>query len=221
MFTLLVKLFFIHLFALASPGPDFFFVARKAIAENRRSAVFGTIGIVLGLVIWLSASLLGLAILFKLYPPIEILILLLGGSYLSYLGYLMLNVRSNIDLNNIDSAQIHIAGRKTALFDHKNSDIANIRQGFLVNLSNPKAIIYFSGIFSLLVSSLTDYLQISLIALMILVESFVYFYIIARLFSHQRIKSFYLNYSRYIDNVSGVVFIGFGLFLIYSAIKIL
>ena len=52
-------------------------------------------------------------------------------------------------------------------------------------------------------------------------ESFVYFYIIARLFSHQRIKSYFLDYSRYIDNVSGVVFIGFGLFLIYSAIKIL
>ena len=39
MFTLLVKLFFIHLFALASPGPDFFFVARKAIAENPEDIV--------------------------------------------------------------------------------------------------------------------------------------------------------------------------------------
>ncbi|MGR6981688.1 LysE family transporter [Testudinibacter sp. P27/CKL/0425] len=209
---LFAKLFIIHLFALASPGPDFFFVIRKAIAENQRSALFGIIGIVLGLVIWLSASLLGLAILFKLYPPIEIVILLLGGGYLSYLGYLMLNVRSNIDMR-----QINATGDGSV----PHSDWAHLRQGFLVNLSNPKAIIYFSGIFSLLVGSLTNHWQIGLIAVMILAESFLYFYIVSRIFSSPQVKSFYFNYSRYIDNLSGLVFIGFGLFLIYSAFQLL
>ncbi|SMB81076.1 resistance to homoserine/threonine (RhtB) family protein [Pasteurella testudinis DSM 23072] len=211
MFALVIKLFFIHLFALASPGPDFFFVARKAITENQRNAVLGIVGIILGLVIWLSASLLGLAILFKLYPPIESAVLLLGGGYLTYLGSLMLRVKQNISVAQISG--------KSAVRD--TSPWANVRQGFLVNLANAKAIIYFSGIFSLLVASLSDYLQIGLIAVMILLESFLYFYIIARIFSQPRVKSFYLNYSRYIDNLSGLVFIGFGLFLIYSALQLI
>ncbi|MDH2999985.1 hypothetical protein A1D23_00180 [Chelonobacter oris] len=212
MVALLIKLFFVHLFALASPGPDFFFVVRKAIAETPRSAVFGIVGIILGLVIWLGSSVLGLAILFKLYPPIEMLILLLGGAYLVYLGCLMLNVRRNINMAQINAAT---DGQQTA-----HSDWASLRQGFLVNLANPKAIIYFSGIFSLLVSSLNDYWQIGLIAVMILVESFLYFYLISRIFSRQRVKAFYFNYSRYIDNMSGVVFISFGLFLIYSGLQL-
>ncbi|KAE9526356.1 LysE family transporter [Testudinibacter aquarius] len=211
MLALVIKLFFVHLFALVSPGPDFFFVARKAISENQRSAVLGVVGIILGLVVWLSASLLGLALLFKLYPPIESAVLLLGGAYLSYLGSLMLRVKSNISLAQI-SGQHEV---------NPVSDWANIRQGLLVNLANAKAIIYFSGIFSLLVGSLTDYWQIGFIAVMILLESFIYFYLIARVFSHQGVKSFYLNYSRYIDNLSGLVFIGFGLFLIASAIQLM
>ncbi|MGV7079278.1 LysE family transporter [Testudinibacter sp. P80/BLE/0925] len=211
MFALLTKLFFIHLFALASPGPDFFFVIRKAVAENQRSAVLGILGIVAALCIWLLASLLGLSILFKLYPPIEIVMLLLGGGYLGYLGSLMLRTQENIKLEQITA-------NAAAVKSH--DDWINFRQGFLVNLSNPKAMIYFGGIFSLVIGSINGYGQAGIVALMILIESFVYFYLVSRIFSHRKVKSFYLNYSRYIDNISGVVFIGFGLLLWYNAYQL-
>lgn len=213
MFTLVIKLFFIHFFALASPGPDFFFVVRKAVTENTRSAVLGIIGIIAGLSIWLSASVLGLAILFKFYPPIEMVILLLGGGYLGYLGFLMLNVRRNINIAQMD----HIASGRA----QQASGWSSLWQGLFVNLSNPKVIIYFSGIFSLLVSSVSNYLYIILISLMILVESFVYFYILSRIFSLKRVRQFYASYSRYIDNVSGVVFVIFGLLLVYRGIELM
>ena len=50
----------------------------------------------------------------------------------------------------------------------------------------------------------------------IVTECFLYFYIISVLFSRPMAKRFYSRYSRYIDNVAGVIFILFGLFLIYS-----
>ena len=53
----------------------------------------------------------------------------------------------------------------------------------------------------------------------ITVETFLYFYIISVLFSRSVAKQFYSQYSRYIDNVAGLIFIFFGIYLIYSGVQ--
>ena len=53
----------------------------------------------------------------------------------------------------------------------------------------------------------------------ITVETFLYFYIISVLFSRSVAKQFYSQYSRYIDNAAGLIFIFFGIYLIYSGIQ--
>ena len=53
----------------------------------------------------------------------------------------------------------------------------------------------------------------------ITVETFLYFYIISVLFSRSVAKQFYSQYSRYIDNAAGLIFIFFGIYLIYSGVQ--
>ena len=53
----------------------------------------------------------------------------------------------------------------------------------------------------------------------ITVETFLYFYIISVLFSRSVAKQFYSQYSRYIDNTAGLIFILFGIYLIYSGVQ--
>ena len=53
----------------------------------------------------------------------------------------------------------------------------------------------------------------------ITVETFLYFYIISVLFSRSVAKQFYSQYSRYIDNAAGLIFIFFGIYLIYSSVQ--
>ena len=53
----------------------------------------------------------------------------------------------------------------------------------------------------------------------ITVETFLYFYVISVLFSRSVAKQFYSQYSRYIDNAAGLIFIFFGIYLIYSGIQ--
>ena len=153
------------------------------------------IGITIGVLIWATAAVLGLAIIFATMPIIQGIVMMLGGAYLVYLGIKMAKVKTN------------------AVFDEKQnanmlnqSTLTSIMKGLLVNLSNAKVVIYFSGVMSFVLVNIT-------------VETFLYFYIISVLFSRSVAKQFYSQYSRYIDNVAGLIFIFFGIYLIYSGVQ--
>ena len=193
---------------LLSPGPDFFYVSRAAAIHSRRTAIYGVIGITIGVTIWATAAVLGLAIVFKTMPALQGIVMALCGSYLFYLGVKMARVTTNAVFDETNSRQ------NTA---SKNE----ILKGLLVNLSNAKVVIYFSSVMSFVLVNITETWQILTALLLITIETFVYFYVISILFSRPFTKCFYSRYSRYIDNVSGVIFILFGAYLIYSgALKI-
>lgn len=193
---------------LLSPGPDFFYVSRAAAMHSRRTAIYGVIGITIGVTIWATASVLGLAVVFKTMPALQGIVMALGGGYLFYLGVKMARVTTNAVFDETNSRQ------NTA---SKNE----ILKGLLVNLSNAKVVIYFSSVMSFVLVNITETWQILTALLLITLETFVYFYVISILFSRPFTKRFYSRYSRYIDNVSGVIFILFGAYLIYSgALKI-
>lgn len=193
---------------LLSPGPDFFYVSRAAAIHSRRAAIYGVIGITIGVSIWATAAVLGLAIVFKTMPALQGIVMALGGSYLFYLGVKMARVTTNVVFDDTHSRQ------NTA---SKNE----ILKGLLVNLSNAKVVIYFSSVMSFVLVNITEMRQILTALLLITLETFVYFYVISLLFSRPFAKRFYSRYSRYIDNVSGVIFILFGAYLVYSgALKI-
>ena len=188
---------------LLSPGPDFFYVSRAAATHSRQTAIYGVIGITLGVTIWATAAVLGLAIVFKTMPALQGIVMALGGSYLFYLGVKMAQVTTNAVFDETNLVQNTVS---------KNEII----KGLLVNLSNAKVVIYFSSVMSFVLVNITETRQMLTALLIITIETFVYFYVISLLFSRPFAKRFYSRYSRYIDNTSGVIFILFGAYLIYS-----
>lgn len=204
----MLNLMIVHLFGLMTPGPDFFYVSRMAASNSRRNTVCGIFGITLGVAFWAALSMLGLAVLFVTMPALHGVIMLLGGSYLAYLGFLMAK------------------SKKYAQFEPHSADELNrqttvkkeIIKGLLVNLSNAKVVVYFSSVMSLVLVNLTEMWQIALAFAVIVLETFCYFYVISLIFSRNMAKRLYSRYSRYIDNAAGIVFLFFGILLIYSGI---
>ena len=196
---------FVHLMGLLSPGPDFFYVSRTAAMHSRRTALYGEIGITLGMSIWATAAVLGLAIVFKTMPALQGIVMALGGGYLFYLGVKMARVTTNVVFDETNLVQNHSTASKNEII-----------KGLLVNLSNAKVVIYFSSVMSFVLVNITETRQMLTALLLITIETFVYFYVISLLFSRPFAKRFYSRYSRYIDNASGVIFILFGAYLIYS-----
>ncbi len=59
MLMLFLTVALVHLIALMSPGPDFFFVSQTAASRSRREAMMGVVGISLGIVVWAGVALMG------------------------------------------------------------------------------------------------------------------------------------------------------------------
>lgn len=185
----------IHLFALLLPGPDFFIVSSYALKADFKKALSVVFGVSLAVFIWVVVSLSGLKIVFDIFPLMRILLTLLGASYLLYLAFLLLkNMNQKEDFENLNY-----------------TDKAFLR-GFITNISNVKALFYFSSIFSSLNFSY-DVLSLSILVLLLVAESFLYFLLVALLFSNANIKNVYLKYSKKIDFVCASVFIGFVAYL--------
>ena len=198
----MLNLMIIHLVGLLSPGPDFFYVSRVSAMSSRREAIGGVIGITA------TAAVLGLAIIFATMPILQGIVMMLGGAYLVYLGIKMAKVKNNAVFDEKQNANVP-----------NQSTLTSIMKGLLVNLSNAKVVIYFSSVMSLVLVNITETSQILTALAVITVETFLYFYIISVLFSRSVAKQFYSQYSRYIDNVAGLIFIFFGIYLIYSGVQ--
>ncbi|ETO49789.1 hypothetical protein L326_0121015 [Yersinia pestis 113] len=86
MLMLFLTVAFIHLVALISPGPDFFFVSQTAASRSRGEAMMGVLGISLGIVIWAGVALMGLNLILQKMAWLHQIIMVGGGMYLCWDG---------------------------------------------------------------------------------------------------------------------------------------
>lgn len=205
---MLWNIMLVHLLGLMSPGPDFFYVTKVAASAGRRSAFYAILGITLGVSFWALAALLGLSVVLHNSPTLYQVLLILGGSYLMWLGSLML--RSN--------QQVQFEQKSAVLLKEKTTKeaIKEFPRGLLVNLSNAKVVVYFASVLSYYLVSVSGVQAIMLVLVVILLETFIYFYLISLLFSLQPVRRFYTNYSRRIDQIAGLIFASLGVYLFYQ-----
>lgn len=202
---MLITLFFVQLAGLISPGPDFFYISRRAASSNSRNAIYAAFGISLGVTFWALVTIFGLGLLIKSMPILNTIIMCLGGSFLAYTGSKMIRVTQNAQFDK-------------RAFTEKTSAQKEILDGLMINLANAKVIIFFSSILSGYTNHLTNISDALIVLAILFFSTLIYFSLVAILFSHKIICKFYEKHNRYIDNFSGVVFLFFGLRLIYSGL---
>ncbi len=203
--TLFLGIALIHFFALLSPGPDFFFVSQSAIRQSRSHAMFAALGISLSILVWAICAISGLHFLFQKIAWLQQALVILGGVYLFYLGIQLFKSAFN--------QQASVQQLVTAI---PKSKLTLLLQGFFTNMANPKALVYFSSVFSLAINAdmpLTT--QSSLLAL-IWLESLIWFALVAYLFSWHKMNAAYQRLSQWIDGLTGGIFISFGCYLILN-----
>lgn len=88
----------------------------------------------------------------------------------------------------------------------------------MTNLANPKALAYFASIFSVAVIH-ASLQQILLMIIVVLIESLLWFYLVATLFSTELVANWYHNQLKTINMICGLAFIGFGIGLFYTVIS--
>ena len=206
MLTLFLTVAAVHLIALISPGPDFFFVSQTAVSRSRKEAMMGVLGITGGVMVWAGVALLGLNLIIEKMAWLHTIIMVGGGLYLCWMGYQMLRGALKKD-KAADEAepQIELAqgGR-------------SFMKGLLTNLANPKAIIYFGSVFSLFVGDSVGAGERWGIFVLIILETLAWFTVVASLFALPSMRRGYQRAAKWIDGVAGTLFAGFGIHLIIS-----
>ncbi|WP_127960203.1 threonine export protein RhtC [Serratia microhaemolytica] len=206
MLTLFSVVALIHLIALMTPGPDFFFISQTALSRSRAEAMMGVLGITLGVMIWAALALLGLQLLLQQIAGLQRFIMLAGGLYLCWLGWQLLR-------SAYDRHQQHEETEATAITLPQPG--RSLLRGLLTNLSNPKALIYTSSVFSLFIGNEVETTTRWGLFALITLETFAWFTLVAIVFALPTMRQTYQRLAKWIDALAGGLFIAFGLHLIF------
>jgi threonine/homoserine/homoserine lactone efflux protein len=185
--TTLLLILTIHALALVSPGPDFAVVTRTAIVSGRRAGLWTAAGVATAIGVYVLVSVLGMSLVLAALPGLSRVVAVVGAAYLAWLGIQCL--RSKGQLPDAQPAQ---AGRRTFV------------TGFLTNLLNPKAMLYFGSVLS---QALKPGLAADVVLLwtLLVAESLLWFALVALLFSSRPVLAWLRARLVWLDRAVGAV----------------
>ncbi|WP_261843255.1 LysE family translocator [Aliamphritea ceti] len=178
-----------------SPGPSFLVVARSAVSRSRKEALVTAWGVGLGGLLFAVLGLLGLQVVLQSVPQLYLLLKLLGGAYLLYLGWSIWRGASQPVQVQADDVQ-------------KNNGRPLFRAfatGLLTQISNPKTAVVFSSIFAaLLPVEQPVWFLVTLLILVGLLE-FIWYSLVAMLLSAPASQRTYLRGKSCFDRIAAVM----------------
>ncbi len=128
-----LAVFTVYIVGVVIPGPNFVAVAHKAVSARRTEAFALVAGIVLVNLFWASSALLGIGVVFALFPWLAMAIKIAGAGYLMWFGYRLI---------------AQAAPSSGTLRPPEKRFRAAFLQGIATNIANPKSIAFYAAVFS-------------------------------------------------------------------------
>jgi RhtB (resistance to homoserine/threonine) family protein len=184
-----------HLFAVASPGADFAVVLRNTLRSGQTAGTFTALGVGLGILVHVGYTLLGVALLLAQSPQLYEVITYAGAAYILWLAFQSFKSRPQQQQRQSKQSQKEI------------SNLSAIKQGFLVNVLNPKVTVFFIALFTSIVSQTTPVAMQSVYGAWLALYTFLWFWFVAWWFSRQAVLNWYQRQGHIVDWLMGVVLI--------------
>lgn len=150
-----------------SPGPDNIFVLTQSIVNGRKFGLATVFGLISGCLVHTALLAFGVSALIKQSENIFFSIKLFGSCYLLYLAY-----------------KVYFSNSEILLSDNKiekKTTIQLFKQGFIMNVLNPKVSIFFLAFFPgfLFSNSISTVIQFFVLGLLFMLVSLIVFSSIA------------------------------------------
>ena len=182
----------LHFFAVSSPGPDFILVTRQAIKLGRKAAIYTSLGIGIGILIPSLAAITGLTFLISSNPYLFLCMKLAASLYLFYLGLMSI-------------IQTSETGNDIATRD--SSKLNSFLIGFITNVLNPKAIIFFVTLFSIVLNNSTSAALLTFYGLYMSAATFLWFLLISYVFTNKNLIEKYFYVLPAFEKIIGILLI--------------
>ena len=199
---LFITVALLHLFAVASPGPDFFLIARQSTLYGRDISIWASLGISIGILMHSFLSIAGIYVLLSLYPDFIFYMKIIASLYIASIGVRTLLVNNQIEISPL-SDQKNITATKSFVM------------GFFTNALNPKAFLFFIMVFSLISNTNPSNETKILLGMYMAGATFIWFTLINISFSKISKGEFIKKNLPYLEKIIGVILILIALQILY------
>jgi len=188
-----------------SPGPDNIYVLIQSVTNGVKYGIATVLGLISGCIVHTTLVAFGASAIIKENETLFFSLKLFGAAYLIYLAY---NVYRNDSTISLSSKEVS-----------KKSTLQLFKQGFIMNVLNPKVSIFFLALFPgfLFSQSMSTVNQFFILGFIFMAVSLVIFSLIAILAGS---ISNYLNQNSKVGIILKwlqiIVFIGIAVFILFS-----
>ncbi len=186
-----------------SPGPDIIYVLVQSMTNGKKAGILTALGLVSGIVIHTSLVAFGVSAIIKESETLFWIIKIFGAAYLFYLAYKVYSSDGGIKID--------------ATGNLPNKSGALLKQGFIMNVLNPKVTIFFLAFFPgfLWDTETNTIMQFYILGFLFMLQALVIFSMIALISG--KISKYLLkhpNSGTILKWVQVVVFIGIGILIL-------
>ena len=189
-----------HLIALTSPGPDTAIVLRQVSMHGRAEGIKAAIGIGFGIYAHCLLAINGISILILSNDFYKLVISLIGGSYILYLGINMLLSNSEVRTKR-----------------NSNKSRNSFLNGLITNIFNIKAFLFFVSLFSIIIDNL-DGIYFYIYPIYFAVMSSIWFIFLSFIVTTSKNKNFNVYSNKYISSVMSIILCAIGLLILIRSI---
>ncbi|MDB9961508.1 LysE family translocator [Oceanihabitans sp.] len=204
-YELLLSFVFATSALACSPGPDNIYVLMQSITNGKQYGLATVAGLITGCIVHTTLVAFGVSAIIKENDNLYFAIKLFGALYLFYLAYKVFKSNTSITLNNTNIP--------------KKSLMQLFKQGFIMNVLNPKVSIFFLAFFPgfLFSDTLSTVIQFYVLGFLFMAVSLIIFSTIAILAGT---ISDYIKQNKNIGIVLKwlqiIVFVGIAFFILIS-----
>ena len=190
------------LVAIASPGPALLMAIRTTLSGGRTAGVGVGVGLGLMAATWTLMALLGLGVVFELFPTVYVGARIVGAAYLLYLAYRIWKDASA-------PVEVRVEPAPHAF-----------RQGFLINLLNPKSVLFAAAVLVAVFPAGIDVVNSVLIVVNHFLVEIAFYTTLAFCLSTEAVAKRYLQAKAHVDRFASVVLGALGLRLLWSRAEV-
>lgn len=178
------------------PGPDFAMVLRQSIVHGRRTAILTSLGISSAILVHGTYTLLGIGLIVSQSLLLFSILKIAGALYLLYLGI--------STFRSAPPVKPDFEGEKQS---DQPSALSAFAIGFLTNLLNPKAVLFFLALFSTIVSATTVFeVKVIYVATMSF-ELFAWYLLVSIFFTTPKVRGAFYKIGKWFNRVTGAALV--------------
>ena len=195
-----------HLFAVASPGPDFAVVTRQCVTGGTRTGLWTSLGVGVGILVHVAYCLLGVALLLSQSPVLFNGMKFIAAGYLLYLG--IQSIRESL----VGDRAVGEAATEVAMEPRRAFTL-----GFLTNGLNPKATLFFLALFTVVIDPATPTRIQLLYGAYLATATFVWFAMLSKILGRRRVRDWLLRAGAWFERGMGAILIALALQIALTA----